>query len=203
MMKAENRYPHLNKAWPDEPGGHDSRALKGRRDLPLLESRDKLSRRELLKGIWSVHDVMPAIDKEKCTGCGLCATDCPTAALIVSRSGEDDAYRLLFRRDICDACRICEKSCPEDCLKLERAPEGDRMGRGVAVLFENEICRCSGCGASLFPQAMVNHLKCKMLAAGQSALPFDLCFSCRIKRQFGREKDAEKRVKPDHCTRKN
>jgi Pyruvate/2-oxoacid:ferredoxin oxidoreductase delta subunit len=174
-------------------GRHGSRDLQGRHHLPFLRSQDKLSRRELLKGAWTAHDAMPVIDKEKCTGCGLCAMDCPTAALTVSRSGEEDAYRLLFWRDRCDSCRICEKSCPENCLKLERIPEGDRKGRGVAVIFENEISRCSGCGAPLFPQAMVNHVRYKMLAAGQSALPFDLCLPCRIKRQFGREKGAGKK----------
>jgi ferredoxin len=113
--------------------------------------------------------------------------------LTVFQSDEEDAYRLLFQRDICDACHICEKSCPENCLKLERAPKGDNTDHGVKVIFEDEISRCSGCGAPLFPHAMVNRLKYKMLAAGQSALPFDLCIPCRIKRQFGREENAEKK----------
>jgi hypothetical protein len=39
----------------------------------------------------------------------------------------------------------------------------------------------------LFPQAMINHLKSKILARGDALFPLDLCPSCRIKIQVGRD----------------
>lgn len=170
----------------------------------FLGTPDELSRRELLKSVWPAHDVVPVIDKDRCTGCGVCAVDCPTGALTVSRGGEEDAYQLIFQQDICDGCRICGKSCPELCLKLERVIERDSRGHGVSIIFEDKISRCSDCGALLFPQAMVDHLKSKMLAARGPALPFDLCPSCRIKKQFGKEKVAERRdINQINTSRKN
>jgi ferredoxin len=167
--------------------------LQGRVNLNPLGREEKLSRRELLKMFWSKPDVILIINKEKCTGCGLCITDCQTEALTILQSGEEDTYQLLFQQDLCNACGICEKSCPENCLKLERVLEPNRGGNTPTAVFEDRISRCRGCGIPLFPLAMVNHLKSKISATGESGLPFDLCPSCGIKRQFGRKEVAEKR----------
>lgn len=155
--------------------------------------RNKLSRRELLTMAWSKPQGFLILDKGGCTGCGLCAMDCRTKAVTILQSVEEETFRLLFQQDLCDACGTCEKVCPEHCLKVERVPDPKRDGNSVrAVIFEDKIFRCSGCGTPLFPQAMVNHLKSKMPAAGKSALPLDLCPSCRIgsqlKQIFTREK---------------
>lgn len=130
---------------------------------------------------------IPIIHKEKCTGCGLCAVDCSTGALTLSQSREADAYQLVFRQDLCDACFNCEKSCPEKCLQLEQGPELNEREKGAEVIFEDGVSRCSGCGIPLFPQAMVNRLKLRVQRIENLPWPFDLCPSCRIRTQFGKE----------------
>jgi ferredoxin len=151
----------------------------------MLGSKDKMSRREFLKIIRLKKHGMPIIDKEKCTGCGLCAIDCSTKALTLFQNSERDTYQLLFREAACDACGACEKSCPEHCLQwVEKGPEQDKSRKGVNVLFEDEMTKCVGCGIPLFPRSMVRRLESKVLVNGETTWPFNLCPSCRIKAQM-------------------
>ena len=171
--------------------------------MNTLRSKDKLSRRELLTMFLPNHEVTPPIDEEKCvglqgcrpcidssrcTGCGLCAVDCPTRALTILEKGTEGVYQLLFRHDVCTACGTCEKTCPESCLHLERGLELDRIGKAAIVIFEDKISRCSGCGSPLFPQSMIKNLKTKISTTGRVAWPFDLCPACRLRNQFLPEK---------------
>jgi ferredoxin len=146
-----------------------------------------MTRREFLKGIRPKNDGIPIIHKGKCTGCGLCAVDCPTRALTILRIDEEDTYQIVFRHDLCNSCAICEKSCPEHCLQLEQGSGLGRIDKEAKVIFEDKISRCIGCGIPIFPQAMINRLKLKILGIGDLPWPFDLCPSCRIKTQFERE----------------
>lgn len=156
--------------------------------LHALGSKDKISRREFLKIIRLKNHGIPFIDKEKCTGCGLCAIDCPTKALTISQNGERGAYQLLFQQEACNACGACEKSCPENCLQwVEKEPEQDETGKGAKVIFEDEISGCMECGIPLFPRSMVRKLETKILVNGETTWPFNLCPSCRIKTQFKKE----------------
>jgi ferredoxin len=149
-----------------------------------LESKDRISRRGFFRILRLKNSGIPIIDKEKCTGCGLCAIDCPTKALTLSPKSERDSYQLLLREEACNACGLCEKSCPENCLHLvEKEFERDGTEKEGKVIFEDSLSRCIECGLPLFPLAMVNHLKSKISATGGAAFPFDLCPSCRIKVQ--------------------
>jgi formate hydrogenlyase subunit 6/NADH:ubiquinone oxidoreductase subunit I len=51
-----------------------------------------------------------AIDADLCRGCGLCARDCPAAALELERENRD-TFRLLHYPDRCAYCGQCEASC--------------------------------------------------------------------------------------------
>ncbi|MCK9364545.1 MAG: 4Fe-4S dicluster domain-containing protein [Syntrophales bacterium] len=146
------------------------------------ESGEKLSRRELLQGAWAKPGVFPAIDGEKCTGCGLCAVNCQEQALTIVQSDEEDAYRIIFAPKRCTACRECETACPEQCLTLLKAAEEARKEEEI-VVFEDGMTRCGDCGVLMFPAAMVRHLQAKTRAAGTIDIPFDLCPECRIQRQ--------------------
>jgi len=157
-------------------------------NLQSSESKDRMSRREFLRIPRPKNVGIPIIDKEKCTGCGLCTIDCPTKALTISQNGERDTYQLLFLKEACHTCGICEKSCPENCLQLvEQGLEQDRMGRETKVIFEDKISKCTECGIPLFPQAMVKKLESKIFTTGKPIWSFNLCPSCRIKTQFEKE----------------
>ena len=156
--------------------------------LHALGSKDRISRREFLKIIRLKNHGMPFIDKEKCTGCGLCTIDCPTKALTITQNSEKDTYQLLFRQEACNACGVCEKSCPENCLQLvEKEPEQNKTGKEAKVIFEDKISRCMECGIPLFPRSMVKKLETKISMNRETTWPFNLCPSCRIKTQFRKE----------------
>jgi NAD-dependent dihydropyrimidine dehydrogenase PreA subunit len=158
--------------------------------LQTLGSRNRMSRRDFLKIIRLKKHGMPIIDREKCTGCGLCTIDCPTKALVISQLTEkEEAFQILFLQETCNACGVCEKSCPENCLQwVEKEPEQDKTGNGVKVLFEDETTKCVGCGIPLFPQSMVKKLKTKIFMTKEPTWSFNLCPSCRMKTQFKKER---------------
>jgi len=154
-----------------------------------FEPEDKMmSRREFLRIPRAKNDVILILDKEKCTGCGLCTIDCPTKALTLSQDVERDSYQILFQQEICNACGVCEKSCPEDCLQMiGQEPEKKKIGREPKAIFNDEISKCMECGIPLFPQAMVKKLESKLFMIKECAWPFHLCSSCRMKSQFQNE----------------
>jgi ferredoxin len=135
------------------------------------------------------------VDSSRCTGCGLCALDCPTEALSFLREGEDDSYRILFRHDRCVACGLCRKSCPEQCLRVERGLNLVKMGEAPSVLFEDRVSRCRDCGTPLFPEAMIGRLRSKMSAAGNDPRALDLCPVCRLKGPLAGEMHRENLTK--------
>jgi ferredoxin/coenzyme F420-reducing hydrogenase delta subunit len=135
------------------------------------------------------------VDSSRCTGCGLCALDCPTEALTFLRKGEDDSYQILFQHDLCVGCGLCRKFCPEQCLSVERGLDLDKIGKGASILFEDRISRCRDCGIPLFPQAMIGRLRSKMSAVGNALWALDLCPVCRLKRPLAGEMHADNLTK--------
>ena len=61
-----------------------------------------------------VRNYLPQIDLSRCNRCGLCVSDCPEVALIMTPEGP------IFKEPIiCTYCTSCEKICP---LGAIRAP---------------------------------------------------------------------------------
>jgi len=156
--------------------------------LNALGSKDRISRRDFLKIIQLRNHVRPFIDKEKCTGCGLCTIDCPTKAFIINQNNERDTYQLVFRQEACDACGVCEQSCPENCLQfVEEEPERNETGKKAKVIFEDNLSRCMECGIPLFPRSMMKKMETKISMNRETTWPFELCPSCRMKTPFRKE----------------
>lgn len=144
-----------------------------------------MSRREFLKVLRKTQGV-PVIDKKRCTGCGLCALDCETKALVVNQVRGNETYQLLFRKEACNACRVCQEVCPEHCLRwIEKEPEKDTE-EGAKIIFEDEMSRCDRCGIPLFPRSMVEKLEPKIREDNKTIAPLSICPSCRIETEFGK-----------------
>lgn len=70
---------------------------------------------------------LPTINPRRCTGCGICAEVCPTAAVAV-RAGR----AVIVRPADCTFCEICESHCPEKAIQrpftISFAPPARRDG---------------------------------------------------------------------------
>jgi Na+-translocating ferredoxin:NAD+ oxidoreductase RNF subunit RnfB len=90
---------------------------------------------------------LPVIDLAKCTGCGICVTECPrgksgnllklvgrTGAIAVRCSSRD---KIKTRREYCTkaciACKKCERACPSDAIHV------------VDMLAVVDYEKCTGC----------------------------------------------------------
>jgi len=150
----------------------------------MKDSKEGISRRELLQKLSPLGKV--SLDDTKCTGCGLCARECPTGALTISSGEKSDTFRLLFTHGVCVACGRCAEICPEKCLQVERLLEPENIVN-QSVLFEDEIVRCSRCGNAIGPRTMIDKLQARITASGHSSTAqFGLCPECKAQTQFGK-----------------
>ncbi|UMZ72743.1 indolepyruvate ferredoxin oxidoreductase subunit alpha [Natranaerofaba carboxydovora] len=53
------------------------------------------------------------VDKEKCTGCGLCVEACPMDIIVL----QDDVA--VVEEEECTDCGECVEECPEEAIELE------------------------------------------------------------------------------------
>ena len=56
---------------------------------------------------------MPHIQTVRCSGCGICVTQCPTSALALR-----DGKVILLAPNHCVYCALCEECCPVAAIQL-------------------------------------------------------------------------------------
>ena len=122
---------------------------------------NELSRRELLQSVIPGRDLLsairPVVDRTACSGCALCARDCPNEAITATG---DEAIVITFRSDLCDGCGTCANTCPEKCLRLE-CYDATTISESM-ILFEDELERCAACGRVIGSKAMVRLIRAKL-----------------------------------------
>ncbi len=70
------------------------------------------------------------IDTSLCDSCRMCATFCPTGALVKTEEGTDGFFGIKHRPSLCVQCRLCESICPTDALWVDDTVSADLfMGR--------------------------------------------------------------------------
>ena len=56
----------------------------------------------------------PEIDKEQCTGCGICVDECPNKVLELVND-----IATVTKPQSCDGCGKCAESCPNEAIKMK------------------------------------------------------------------------------------
>ena len=62
------------------------------------------------------------IDKEKCKGCGICVTVCPTEVIAMSPDVNSKGYNYAeaVNMDVCTGCTNCSVVCPDAVISVYR-----------------------------------------------------------------------------------
>lgn len=115
-----------------------AKRLAGQENASLaLEKLDYLppARREraLAKSLDKTRAAFPTLsaDAQLCNGCGTCAADCPTAAIVL-----DPTPRI---NENCIVCLRCVQYCPQQAIPFDFAPLGEKIRRMFAEINETPL----------------------------------------------------------------
>ncbi|GEN26623.1 formate hydrogenlyase subunit 6 [Halovibrio variabilis] len=178
-------------------------------NLPEPEKRARLNRvlaRLAELGVPSGERVaMPAgaaygaieVDRDACTLCHACVSNCPTPAL---KSGSDQPALSFLEAD-CVQCGLCEQACPENAITLVPGflAEGARETRHIC--HEEAAFECVNCGKPFATVSTVATIKEKLANhpyfAGEAMIRLEMCEDCRVKdvwKTMIRDPDAQLKV---------
>jgi len=135
-------------------------------DIAVLKQGDKMCEYACLGygdcvakcafGALSIKDGIASVDREKCTGCGVCASVCPKSVIsilpeeikvLVACSSKDKGAALKDKCTVgCIGCKICEKNCEAGAIKV------------IDNLAVIDYDKCTGCGvcAEKCPKKIIN-----------------------------------------------
>ncbi len=108
------------------------------------ENRGELKMTERYKGeIIMPHDEN---NQHKCTGCGICQTNCPNGTIQVITKKEMNAEgkevrvidRHMYNLGMCTFCGLCVKTCPSDALAFGHEFENSVFNRDRLVKQLNQ-----------------------------------------------------------------
>jgi len=75
----------------------------------------------------SVHttNFLPALDSDKCKGCGKCVNVCPVEAMLLTSAHDPKkpkARKAKLDEDLCLGCGVCVRTCPSEAILLKSRP---------------------------------------------------------------------------------
>jgi Fe-S-cluster-containing hydrogenase component 2 len=60
-----------------------------------------------------VNDLVAVVDKDKCTGCETCVSECPASAISMNNE------KAKVDKDMCVDCETCVDVCPSEAIHME------------------------------------------------------------------------------------
>ncbi|MBI4200232.1 MAG: 4Fe-4S binding protein [Chloroflexi bacterium] len=122
------------------------------------------------------------IDPDLCTACGLCATRCPTGALVFK---EEKEITLSFDAARCTGCGACAAVCPErerGAIAVRRVVDVAGLRQRRAIRVRDYSAVCTVCGRPFIPKKMLRHIQAGLERRGKG-FPEALlqrCPDCRV-----------------------
>ena len=99
------------------------------------------------------------LNKDRCTGCAACETNCPTGTLESRDQGEMRVFSYsLFQ---CIRCGACVNACPEQAAELKHEFGLKAFCRPFRseVVQSVELATCQGCGVLFAPVALLDRVE--------------------------------------------
>jgi len=91
----------------------------GRRAITIQYPKQKMEMFEAFRGRLALARDRET-NKEKCTGCQLCAKACPSACITVTQRKDEEGKRrsevFEIGMSLCCYCGLCVEACPEDAI---------------------------------------------------------------------------------------
>jgi heterodisulfide reductase subunit A len=89
----------------------------------------------VLNSEWlKVEAITARVDREACTGCGLCALVCPYGAILADSKTKAIAKVIDAK---CSGCGTCSAECRYDAIVMRHYPDAALLGQIEAALMEN------------------------------------------------------------------
>ncbi len=91
------------------------------------------------KLVYLKNVVTLSLDREKCTGCGMCGIVCPHGVLALA-----GGKAAIADRDSCMECGACARNCPADAVSVKTG-----VGCATAVINSMLGLKTSGCDCTI------------------------------------------------------